>query len=156
MRTLAVEPLTKAAFAPFGDVLETGGAQHFSINQGFAERFHDLAKIEAMDGSVIVSIFEANPRPQLELIERHPLGTQIFYPLQQRSWHVVVCTDPHDPASFRAFRAEGWQGVNYGRNVWHHPLLVSQAKSRFLVIDRKGPGNNLEEVPLREPMRLAL
>jgi ureidoglycolate lyase len=156
MKTLAVEPLTKAAFAPFGDVVETDGAQHFAINQGFATRFHDLAKIEAVDGSVISSIFEANPRPQLELMERHPLGSQIFFPLQQRPWHVVVCADPHDPASFRAFRATGAQGVNYARNTWHHPLLVSDEKSRFLVIDRKGPGNNLEEVPLREPLRLAL
>ena len=47
--------------------------------------------------------------------------------------------------SFRAFRATGRQGINYARNTWHHPLLVLEAESRFLVVDRKGPGANLEE-----------
>jgi ureidoglycolate lyase len=78
-------------------------------------------------------------------MERHPLGSQIFYPLQDQPWLVVVCGDPEDASSFRAFQATGRQGVNYARNVWHHPLLVNANESRFFVVDRKGPGNNLEE-----------
>jgi ureidoglycolate lyase len=35
--------------------------------------------------------------------------------------------------------------VNYARNCWHHPLLVIGDASPFMVIDRKGPGSNLEE-----------
>jgi ureidoglycolate lyase len=144
-------PLTKAAFAQFGDVVEIDGAAHFTINQGFAERFSDLAYVDvALEaGSVNVSVVTANPRPlpiAIKLMERHPLGSQIFYPLQDRPWLVLVCADPNDPASYRAFTATGRQGINYARGVWHHPLLVRDAGSRFLVVDRKGPGNNLEEV----------
>ena len=148
---MKIAPLTRAGFAPFGDVIETEGAQHFPINQGFAERFNDLARVDAED--VNVSIVVANPRPKpiaIRLMERHPLGSQIFYPLQARPWLVLVCGDPKDRNSFLAFSATGRQGINYARNSWHHPLLVLDADSRFLVVDRKGPGANLEEVQIDE------
>ncbi len=153
MITLTPQPLTRAAFAAFGEVIEIEGAQHFSINQGYAERYNDLARVDA--SSTNVSIVIAKPRPspiRLDLMERHPLGSQIFYPLQDRSWLVVVCADPSDPASFRAFTAIGRQGVNYARNVWHHPLLVADAESRFMVVDRRGDDVNLEEKILDVPL----
>ncbi|MDO8352897.1 MAG: ureidoglycolate lyase [Aestuariivirga sp.] len=148
---MKIEALTKAGFAPFGDVIEIGGAQHYPINQGFAERFNDLAAVDVE--AVNISIVIANPRPKpiaIMLMERHPLGSQIFYPLQDRPWLVVVCGDPKDSTSFRAFSATGRQGINYARNIWHHPLLVLDAESRFLVVDRKGPGANLEEIQINE------
>ena len=148
---MKIEPLAKAGFAPFGDVIEIDGAQHYSINQGFAERFNDLASVDVE--AVNVSIVVANPRPKpiaITLMERHPLGSQIFYPLQDRPWLVLVCGDPKDRKSFRAFSATGLQGINYARNIWHHPLLVLEAESRFLVVDRKGPGANLEEIQINE------
>jgi ureidoglycolate lyase len=152
-----IEPLTKSAFAPFGDVIETDGARNFTINQGFATRFDDLCKVEAIEGGEVkVSIFEARPRPKplvIDLMERHPLGSQAFYPLQNEDWLVLVCADPREAPSFRCFRASGRQGVNYARNVWHFPLLVF-APSRFIIVDRKGPGNNLEEVALGQPFTL--
>ncbi len=151
MTALRPEPLTRAAFASFGDVIEAEGAHHYPINQGFAERFHDLARIDctAEEGKTIVSIFRGNPRPvpiEIRLMERHPLGSQAFYPLQDREWLIVVAEDPAVLRSFRAFRATGRQGVNYARGVWHHPLLVLDADAEFLIVDRKGPGWNLEEV----------
>ena len=95
---MKIEPLTKAGFAPFGDVIEIEGAQHYPINQGFAERFNDLASVDAE--AVNISIVVANPRPKpiaITLMERHPLGSQIFYPLQDRPWLVLVCGDPEGP-----------------------------------------------------------
>jgi len=154
-------PLSKENFAPFGDVVELEGAAHFTINQGFAERFNDLAHVEtgAEGGSVNISIVVASPRPEpiaIALMERHPLGSQIFFPLQDRPWLVVVCGDPRVKESYRAFTATGRQGVNYARNTWHHPLLVHDKESRFLVVDRKGPGTNLEEVWLTPAEALLL
>ncbi|MDB5544797.1 MAG: ureidoglycolate hydrolase, partial [Hyphomicrobiales bacterium] len=101
----------------------------------------------------------AQPRPApiaIEVMERHPDGSQLFYPLQDRDWIVVVCGDPQDLASYRAFLANGRQGVNYARNVWHHPLLVCDADSRFIVVDRAGPGANLEEIFLDKTQPLEL
>ena len=148
---MKIVALTKAGFAPFGEVIEIDGAQHYPITRGCAERFNDLALVDAE--AVNISIVVANPRPKpiaITLMERHPLGSQIFYPLQDRAWLVVVCGDPKDRNSFRAFAATGRQGINYARNAWHHPLLVFDADSRFLVVDRKGPGANLEEVQISE------
>jgi len=160
---LQVDPLTRQGFAGFGDVVEEGGAERFPINQGFAERFNNLANVDVNDGGgqTNVSFIVARPRPQpvqLTLMERHPLGSQIFYPLQDRPWLVVVCRDPLNVGSYRAFRATGRQGVNYAKNVWHHPLLVLDDASRFLVVDRKGPGTNLEEADLagRVAIRLTI
>jgi ureidoglycolate lyase len=159
MRLLTAEPLTRAAFRPFGDVIATEGAAHYTINQGFTERFNDLSAVDVTleGGSTNVSLFLGQPRPSpiaIRLMERHPLGSQAFVPLQDRPWLVLVAEDVHDVASYRAFMATGRQGVNYARNVWHHPLLVLDAGSRFLIIDRKGPGNNLEEVWLDGPLHL--
>ncbi len=156
---MKIEPLTQTAFEPFGEVIEMKGATHFTINNGFAERYDDLCALDVReDGAVKFSIFEAKPRPDpivIELMERHPLGSQAFYPLQIDPWLVVVCTDPQHRESYRCFQASGVQGVNYARNVWHAPLLVFKP-SRFVVVDRKGPGNNLEERVLEHPLVIAL
>lgn len=149
---LQPQPLTRQKFADFGDVIEMAGAGHYPINQGTTERYHDLADIDVSHegGEPLISIFRGQPRPRpirLDLMERHPLGSQAFYPLQNRDWLLVVslAQDPCDPGGLKAFRATGSQGINYARNVWHHPLLVLEPDSDFLIIDRGGPGNNLEE-----------
>lgn len=147
---IAVEALTREAFAPFGDVIETEGAHHYPINQGTTERYHDLARVVAggENARVMVSLFVAEPRPApltVSMLERHPLGSQAFYPLQDEEWLVVVGTSPA-PDALRVFRASGRQGVNYAPGTWHHPLIVFSPGSRFLVVDRGGDGVNLEEV----------
>jgi ureidoglycolate lyase len=151
MTILTAEVLTPEAFAPFGDVVDADQSTPVTINQGFAQKFADLAKIDTShaDGHTAVHVFIANPRPsplRVAVMERHPLGSQLFYPLQSSLWLVLVCTDPQQSQTYRAFRANGQQGVNYARNTWHHPLLVLQPESRFLIVDRAGSGNNLEEV----------
>jgi ureidoglycolate lyase len=156
---LMLEPLTREGFADYGDVIETQGAQHFPINQGMAERFHDLAQIDVgAKGKALISIFigKAWPRPiAIQMLERHPLGSQAFMPLQQQDYLVVVGRGP-EPSDLRGFVAKGTQGVNYRRNVWHHPLLALESESKFLVIDRGGPGKNLEEAVLGEAVYLDL
>jgi ureidoglycolate lyase len=159
VNVLRPEPLTKSAFASFGDVVEADGIKPLHINQGFAQRFDNLASIDVSPegGSTKTSLFVANSRPlpiAINLMERHPLGTQLFYPLQDKAWIVLVCSDPSDVKSYRAFSVTGRQGVNYHRNVWHFPLLVFENESRFIVVDRVGPGNNLEEQALKTPLYL--
>ncbi len=151
---LVPEPLTRTAFAPFGEVIEAGAGERRVINAGHAVRWHDLARVDvaADGGASIVSVFEALPRPSpvaITMMERHPLGSQAFVPMEDLDWFIVVAEAGAAlaPATLRAFRASGRQGVNYGRNVWHHPLLVA-APQRFLVVDRDGPGDNLVEAVL--------
>lgn len=156
--TLRPVPLTRAAFALFGDVIETDGAHHYTINEGTTERYHDLAKVEIAGEAArsLINIFVGQPRPrplEIKLVERHPLGSQAFIPLQEQDYLVVVAESAADgPGKLHAFRATGRQGINYHRNVWHHPLLVLEPDSRFLVVDRGGAGKNLEEFEFGERM----
>jgi ureidoglycolate lyase len=154
MRELTPEPLTAEAFAPFGSVIQASdNAVKLDINQGHAIRYDRLAEIDAADGdgTGVISLFRARPldAPVLRMFERHPMGSQSFVPLSGRAYLVAVApTGPFDAAKIRLFRAEGHQGVHYRKGVWHHFLLVLDAESDFLVIDRAGPGDNIEEVEL--------
>ncbi|QND52264.1 ureidoglycolate lyase [Phyllobacterium sp. 628] len=148
---LVVQPLTKAAFRPFGDVIETEGAEVRLINNGTTRRFHDLANVDVTgeDARVLINIFRGQafaPPVDIVMLERHPLGSQAFVPLQNRPFLVVVAEDDAGrPGMPVAFLAWGHQGVNYGRNVWHLPLISLEDVSDFLVVDRGGAGDNLEE-----------
>ncbi len=96
--TLLIEPLTADAFTPFGQVITTEGAHHYPINAGMTERYHDLARVElgGVHARTLISIFEGQPYRlplALGLVERHPLGSQAFYPLGDSPWLVIVAED---------------------------------------------------------------
>jgi ureidoglycolate lyase len=160
MKTLKIEPLTREAFAPFGDVIELEGAKHFPINLGTTERYHDLAKIDVADqsGRPLVNLFRGQLRQlpfEVKMMERHPLGSQAFIPRNDKPYLVVVApVGELEPTALRAFVTRGWQGVNYAKGVWHHPLLVLDGVRDFIVIDRGGEGVNLHEQDLPEPVWL--
>ncbi|MGO6984913.1 ureidoglycolate lyase [Rhizobium leguminosarum] len=154
---LDIRPLTRSAFAPFGEVIEADPASMRFINGGTTERFHALAATEATgEGArVIINLFRGQPRSfpyDVAMMERHPLGTQSFSPVSGRPFLVVVSEDENGrPGRPQVFLARGDQGVNYRRNVWHHPLMALGQASDFLVVDRDGPGNNLEEYFFETP-----
>ena len=160
-KILPVRPLRQETFAPFGHVIEADPARMRLINGGNTERFHALAEAEAAgEGArVILNIFRGQPRAfpyQLTMMERHPFGSQSFSPLNGRPYLVVVSEDDGGrPAEPQVFLAGGEQGVNYRRNVWHHPLMTLDAPSDFLVVDRDGPGNNLEEFFFDDPFLIS-
>jgi ureidoglycolate lyase len=155
---LAIEPLSPKAFRPFGDVIEASdAARHFPINDGYAERYHDLARVDVVSGGghALVNIFRAKPRRlpfQLVLLERHPLGSQAFMPLSPLRYLVVVAPVAEEPDvnKLRCFEAASGQGVNYARGTWHHPLIALHASCDFLVIDRGGAADdaNCDVYPL--------
>lgn len=162
MKMLTIEPLTRAAFEPFGDVIELEGAKQIPINLGTTIRFHDLARIdvEEQGGQAIVNLFRGQPRAlpfEISMLERHPLGSQAFLPLNDKPYLVVVAPAGElDPKAIRGFVTRGWQGVNYARGVWHHPLLSLDQVSDFIVVDRSGPGNNLNELSLEESVWVSI
>ena len=149
-KILRAEPLTAAAFAPFGDVIEAGGAGA-DINDGTCVRFDDLARVETdANGAAGLSVFRAAPRAlplPVEMLERHPLGSQAFVPLSRRAFLVVVAegsAERPDLETMRAFQTAPGQGVNFHRGVWHHPLIALEEVCDFLVADRVGPGENCD------------
>ena len=153
----SVEPLTSAAFAEFGDVIEPAAATtRYAVNEGTATRFHDLATIDTAveGGRTVVSIFRAQPRElpfDIRMLERHPLGSQAFIAQGDARFIVVVASDP--TAMPRAFLAQR-QGINYRPGTWHHPLIALDRISDFLVIDRAGPGANCDEALLAQRWKI--
>ncbi len=139
------EALTATAFAPFGDVLDATGDFRL-INAGLCQRHHDIARLDFGDGRAGVSIFNAQPRslPYIfDLIERHPDGSQAFIPMTPHPFLIIVAKSPSTTP--RAFITNGAQGMNLHRGTWHGVLTPLHAPGLFAVIDRIGPGPNLEE-----------
>ena len=156
---IAITPISAAAFAPFGDVLEAAGAPDKLINQGQCGRFHDLARLDFGKGRAGISLFDAEPRTlplTLDMMERHPEGSQAFIPMSEHPFLVVVAEDDAGkPGAPQAFLTAPGQAVNYHRGTWHGVLTPLAADSEnpglFAVIDRIGPTPNLEEHWFKEP-----
>lgn len=149
MTEIRAQPLTAAGFAPFGTVIACRDRPDRIINQGFCERHHDLARPDIADGTAGISLFRAVPRAlpyRLEMMERHPLGSQAFLPMYETSFLVTVAPDaggrPDRPLAF--LTAPG-QGVQIARAVWHGVLAPLAPPGLFAVVDRIGTGGNLQE-----------
>lgn len=147
--------LTRDNFAAFGDVIEVNDkANHFAINDGFTERYHDLAKVDVINqnGRVLINIFRSTPLAQpiaIKMMERHPLGSQAFIPMGNQPYLVVVAPKGElDTSKIEVFLATAEQGVNYHTGTWHHFCLALNQPSDFLVVDRGGEGDNCDVVTL--------
>ncbi len=148
---IKIAPLTMEAFASFGDVLEANGAPSFMINQNRCARYHDLANLDFIGEEARANISMAHSQPyrlpfELEMVERHPLGSQAFIPLSEQPYLVIVAEDNNGvPGMPQAFLTNGKQGVNYHRNTWHGTLTPLDTAQSFAIIDRVGKGVNVEE-----------
>lgn len=159
--TITARPLDALAFAPYGDVLDTEGAPDKIINQGFCGRWHDRARLDfGPEGRAGISLFKAEPRAlpySLDLLERHPEGSQAFIPMSLTEWLVIVARDAGGaPGEIEAFTAAPGQGINLHRGTWHGVLTPLHAPGLFAVIDRIGQTANLEEHWLTQPRRIEI
>ena len=155
MQEIKAQPLTAAAFAPFGDLLDTSGAPDKIINQDKCARYHDRATMDFTDGAAGISLFYAEQRCmpyQLDMMERHPLGSQAFIPMNYAPFLIVAAQDAGgSPGRPKAFLSASGQAINFHRNVWHGVLTPLHKPGLFAVVDRIGEGSNLEEVFFHSP-----
>ena len=162
---LPLELLTSEAFAPFGEVIPLNGPAGLSegedINYGLTRKFGDLARIDvaADGGRPAVHLYRSRPVTlpvRIEVMERHPLGSQAFIPLHRRPFIVIVAPpgDRPEPGAIRGFLTGGAQGVNLARGVWHHYQVSLDEVSDYVVIDRAGTGDNFEEQRIVPPLVL--
>lgn len=162
MHGLEAQRITQAAFAPFGDLVAASDAEpDLLINQGHCARFHDLAHLDFIDGRVGISLFQSRafvPPIRVDLVERHPLGSQAFLPLNGTPYLLVVAGDRGGvPVDLRAFAVAGDQAVNIHRDIWHGVLTpIGQDIGLYAVIDRIGEGRNLQEHWFDAPLHVTL
>ncbi len=115
MARVPVQPLTRHSFRPYGDVVEIGDSRHYTINQGLAERYADMAKLDLLeeDGAPNVGIVRAKPRQfplQVKLMERHPKSSQLFIPLVARPFLVLVAPPARSTGKHHRFQDHGGAG----------------------------------------------
>lgn len=152
--------MTATAFAPFGDLIDFDRSPDFAINKGMCDRYHDLVRPEVSGegGHPAISLGRARPYElplTLDMMERHPLGSQAFIPLAPVSFLVVVAPDVGSgPGTPLAFLTRPGQGINYRRNIWHAVLTPLKQETDFLIVDRAGEGKNLEEFFFSEPYKV--
>lgn len=153
---LSAKPITVENFVPFGDLIDCSGAPDKIINQGLCGRFHDRARIDVSEGKLGLSLFQAEPRAlpyRLDLLERHPLGSQAFIPMSHDPFLVITAEDMGNrPGTVHAFLTAPGQAINFAKGTWHGVLTPLHAPGLFAVIDRIGDGDNLEEFTLDEPV----
>ena len=141
--------ITLKNFKKFGDLISTKKIKPININNGYAKRFDNLCKINTSlkKGNTIMSIFSAKKRKfpmKIDMMENHPLGSQAFVPMRETSFLVFVAPKGKKPNTkkIKSFIVPKQTGINYKPGIWHFPL-ISKKSMNFLVIDRKGIGNNL-------------
>jgi ureidoglycolate lyase len=151
MLTLKPLPLTRERFAPYGDVIESSRTGSDAMNEARFERFDDLCHVDLVkDSKVAVSIARCRTPTslplRLDMVERHPLGSQAFIPLSRCKMVVVVAPpgESVDAGDLRAFVSNGRQGINYKRGTWHMPLIAFEAGQEYLIIDRGGKEPNCD------------
>lgn len=148
-KLIHIEPLTADAFAPFGEVLDVSGAPDKIINNGLCGRYHDRATLDFTAGRAGISLFNAEIRTlplTLDMMERHPEGSQAFLPMSYVPFLVCVAPDENGvPGYPRAFMTTPGQGVNYAKGTWHGVLTPLHAPGLFAVIDQIASSANLQE-----------
>ena len=146
---LQTQPLTTNAFKPFGEIIDATGEPDKIINQGLCGRYHNLAQLDFTTGKAGLSIFNAEARSlpfKLEMMERHPEGSQAFIPMHQYPYLIIVSHDKNGvPDTPISFISKPGQGINIFKNTWHGVLCPLHSPGLFAVIDRIGEGPNLEE-----------
>lgn len=158
MSRIIAKPLSADAFAPFGDVLNVDGEPDRLINQGLCGRYHDQAQMDFADARAGISLFKAQLRSlpyTLDMMERHPEGSQAFLPMDVHPFLVIVAADDGGrPGQPQAFLTHTGEGVNYHRNVWHGVLTPLVGNGLFAVVDRIGDTPNLQEHWFEKPFEV--
>lgn len=147
---IETEPLTAAAFAPYGDVIDVPDAPG-------RKYYEDALGNLRPSAHASLSLSFRPPTTELpveaKLLERHEFSSQTFVPLDAARWLIVVA--PHakdggpDTGAIKAFIATGSQGVTYRANTWHHGLTTLDRPGRFAVFMwRDGTKSDEEFVPV--------
>jgi ureidoglycolate lyase len=132
MRVLTPQPLTAAAFARYGQVIDTTVADTWPVNGGSSRRHEALPAMDLQrdGGRAVLAVYDALARTwpfEARVLERHRLSEQVFLPLGGARRCVLLVAPagaPPRPEDCEAFVTSGHQGVSLAAGTWHHGLLA--------------------------------
>lgn len=149
-KTFTPKAINKENFSKYGDLITTKDIEPLIINDGYAKRFDNIAKLDTSseNGETTISIFSALKRTfpmKVHMMECHPLGSQAFIPMKETTFLCFVAPSGGKPdlEKIESFIIPPGLGINYKPGTWHFPL-ISTEDMNFLVVDRKGTGENLK------------
>ena len=147
---LSLKKISKENFSLYGDLITTRNKISKDINQNTTQSFFDLANIEILgeDNKVRLNIFNAKKRIfplSIDMLEMHPLSSQVFLPLNKVDFIVLVAPSDIKPdlSKIEIFKISNGDGINFNTGVWHFPLISIQ-DAQFITIDKKNAENNIE------------
>ncbi len=126
---LEVQPMTREAFAPYGEVIGERGGVEVDLDGGVA--------------SVVAQTVEARPL-RFDFLGRHQRTEQVFAPLGGTKSIMAVALssaeneDLPDVNKMAAFLVDGSCAFKLNRGTWHASAFPLDERATFLVLDREG------------------
>jgi ureidoglycolate lyase len=162
--TITAEPLTPAAFAPFGVVLSPEDRPRLPVNT-YGDALDLYRAGFATDQPIEWFIVQGKPRAMTALfLERHMQLTQAFFPLGGHGFVMLVArpdaAEDDDGmialSETRAFHIPGNVGVQLHQGTWHENPFPQTAGQVFLVTShaaltrghQTNPSADLADLPL--------
>jgi len=147
---LNIKTITKDNFSLYGDLITIRDKSSEGINNNTTQSFFDLANIKILgeDKNARLNIFSAKKRIfplYIDMLEMHPLSSQVFLPMNKTDFIVLVAsinTKP-DLNKIECFKISNGDGINFKSRVWHFPLISIQ-DAKFITIDKKDAEKNIE------------
>jgi ureidoglycolate lyase len=125
--TLIVQPMTREAFAPYGELIGERGGVELDLSGGAP--------------SVVAQTVEAREM-SFDFLGRHERTEQVFAPLGGAQSVIAVAPPSPDGSidikRLGAFLIDGGSAFKLHRGTWHTSAFPLGARATFLVLDREG------------------
>ena len=146
--------ITEKEFREFGTLIDAAAVKPEPINDGTTMRHSELAALDLRGGDrdPVLGIYVASARGfplRIARLERHRRAAQVFLPLGDHRFVVVVAPGSEEPVweNVRAFVTKAGHGVVLRRGCWHHGLVALRDGDRFAVLEGGGYRADTQEVP---------
>ena len=145
-----INKITKENFFLYGDLISIKDKNSEGINNNTTHSYFDLANINILgeDNNVRLNIFDTKKRIfplKIDMLEMHPLSSQVFLPMSNIDFIVIVApiSPKPDLNKIKIFKVSNGDGINFKPCVWHFPLISIQ-DAKFITIDKKDAEKNID------------
>jgi ureidoglycolate lyase len=159
-RVLRLGSLDSAAFSSFGEIVSVGRGASTLVNEGRALRHDNLVPFDHRTDATLpaLSLYQvsASRLPfTVELFECHPHSGQLFLPMMNGQFLVVVAPDREgrpDLDDAKAFVPGPGVGIYYQPGIWHVPIAALETDTLLAMVMWEGTETATVEYRLEHPL----